>query len=311
MFDYFYAKSSGDPDRPAPLVVRLESLGTVVLRSLPQYLIDSLPLRYNLEGVATHLGARPLSFEVGGESVFTERAIWALLIEMPGGANHVVKYVDAAINGSDSNDDLALYSHLDVVGQDPLYAYIDRYLRRAWLDSPLDLEPYFNVTDCFLRFLRCCDMEYETFQTENIELVLRFLKRRDKQRFLDLLVFRLSTGQHCRLSANQYDLLEGDGVLKSVIDGILPIVDSGWSLRVDILELCYAVYGSNAALTEDVLAYYRDRVDLGEGHDLKNFQRELQLIQEWRDSVWKWWQRNLNTGFHRYDKKKQEWSKLV
>ncbi len=154
-------------------------------------------------------------------------------------------------------------------------------------------------------------MDHETFQNENIELVLSFLKQRDKQRFLDLLVFRLSTGQNCRLSANQYDLLEGDGVLKSVIDGILPAVDSGWSLRVDILQLCYAVYGSNSSLTEDVLDHYRERVDLGEGHDLESFQRDLHLIQERRDSVWNRRQRNLNTGFHRYDKRKQEWSKLM
>lgn len=311
MFNYYYAKSSGDPDRPAPLVVRLESLSTAVLRSLPQYLIDSLPLRYDLEGIETHLDCRPLSFEIGGEFVFTERAIWALLIEMPDGATRVVEYVDAVIDGLDSNDDLAFYSHLDVVGQDPLYAYFDRYIRREWLDSPRNLKPYFKVTDCFLRFLRRCDMEHETFQDENIRLALRFLKHRDTERFLDFLVFRLSTGQHYELSANQYNLLEGDGVLKSVIDGILPIVDSGWPLRVDILRLCYAVYGSNARLTEDVLAYYRDMVDLGEGHDLKNFRRNLQLIQEQRDSVWKRLQRNLNTGFHRYDKKKQEWSKLM
>ena len=311
MFDYYYAKSAGDPGRPAPLIVRLESLNSAVFRSLPQYLVDSLPLRYNLEGIETHLGARPLSFEVGEQSLFTERAIWALLIEMPDGATHVVRYVDAVIDRTDSNDDLAFYSHLDVVGQDPLYAYVERYLRRASLDSLRDLEPCINVTDCFLRFLRRCDMDHETFQNTNIELVLRFLQRCDKKRFLDLLVFRLSTGQHCELSANQYDLLEGDGVLKSVIDGILPIVDSGWPLRVDILRLCYAVYGSDAWLTEDVLAYYRDRVDLGEGRDLTNFQRNLQLIQEQRDSVWKLWQRNLNTGFHQYDKNKHEWSKLI
>ena len=311
MFDCYYAKSSGDPDRPAPLVVRLESLSTAVLRSLPQYLIDILPLRYDLEGIDTHLGGRPLSFEIGGESMFTERAIWSLLIEMPDGATHVVEYVDAVIDGLDSKDDLAHYSHLDVVGQDPLYAYFDRFIRRAWLDSPRNLKPYFKVTDCFLRFLRRCDMDHETFQNESIRLAFRFLKHRDKERFLDLLVFRLSAGQHCELSADQYKLLEGDGVLKSVIDRILPIVDDGWPLRVDILQLCYAVYGSNAALTEDVLAYYGDRVDLGEGHDLKKFQRGLQMIQEQRDSIWKRWQCNLNTGFHRYDKKKQEWSKLI
>ena len=311
MFDYYYATTSGDPDWPAPLVVRLNSLSPATLRSLRGYLIDSLPLRYDLQGVNTHLGARPLSFEVGGEALFTERAIWALLIEMPNGADYAVEYVDAVIEGSGSNDDLALYSCLDVVGQDPLYAYIDRHIRRERLDSPRNLEPYFKVTDCFLRFLQRCDMDHETFQNDNIGPVLRFLNHRDSARFLDLLAFRLTTGQHDQLSPDQFYLLQGDGVLKRVIDRVSSIVDPGWGVRIDILQLCYAVYGSNMELTNDVLAYYRDRVDLGEDHDLKNFQRDLQLIQEQRDSIWKRRQRNLNTGFHRYDKNTQEWSKVT
>ncbi len=312
MFDHYYVPSSdtSDADWPEPLVVSLNALDSATLEDLPSYLCESIVLRHELGDIETHLEARPIVFEVGGITWLSERAVWSLLVELPNGADLVVEYVDRLIGFKSREHGLDFYSMLDVVGQDPLYAYFDRFLRTSWLESHTDEESLIKVIDSFGWFLRSCDMDHETFQHDYIGLALQFLKYRDSDRFLDLLVFRLSTGQQTELSPDQYDLLSGNGVLKALLDAFSAI-DSGWSLHVDILRHCYKVYGSNAKLTEDVVEHYRERVNLGEENDLRNFQRGLTQIQERRDAIRDQWQRDLNTGFHRYDKNQKEWIKLI
>lgn len=312
MFRHYYDHPSetSDPDWPEPVVVSLDALDAASLAALPAYLGESIELRYQPDAITTHLGCRPIVFEIGSSVRLTERAIWSILVELPTGAESVESHVAAVIAATPEGEELAFYSTLDVVGQDPLYAYFDRFLRRSWLDPRRAEESLIRVIDSFGGFLRRCDMDHETFQDDYIGLALRFLQRRDPRRFVDLLAFRLTSGQLCELSADRGHLLTGDGVLKAVVDRVLAGED-GWSMRVDVLRLCYAVYGSNAELTDDVLDYCRQRVDLDEDHDIKAFLRELSFVRDNRDLVWSRRQMNLDTGFHRYDKRQQRWTRLI
>jgi len=85
---------------------------------------------------------------------------------------------------------------LDVVGQEPLYAYFERFVRRYELTVEGNLSEHFKVVDAFLAFLRRCDMDHETFQHYYIDLVLSLLCWRDDDRLTDLLHFRLTQGQY-------------------------------------------------------------------------------------------------------------------
>jgi len=257
MFEHSYEDASkpADTDWPAPMVVSCDQLNAATLSALFAYLVDTFPLRYHVEDLHTHLDARPLVFEFAGGLRLSERAFWPLIVEMHSGAGAVTGYVDAVIAHTPAKDDLGFYSCLDVVGQDPIYAYFDRFLRRAFLDTRDDVAPLLEVIDCFMRFLRRCDLDHETFQDDYIVLCLRFLKWKDADRLLELLYLRLTRDQNSGVRPDQRGLLTGDGFLKRIVDRYLADSEQAWHLHESVVELCCAVYGSNDALTDDVLAY--------------------------------------------------------
>ena len=313
MFEHSYedALDPADGDWPAPLVVHCDQLNTATLSALPAYLIDTMPLRYRVEDLNTHLDARPLVFEFAGDTRLSERALWSLIVEMHWGADAVTSYVDAVIAYTPANDALGFYSCLDVVGQDPIYAYFDRFLRRAFLDTRGDVAPLVQVIDCFLRFLGRCDLDHETFQEGYIAPCLRFLKWKDADRLLELLYLRLTRGQNVGVWPDRRGLLTGDGFLKRIVDRYLGDSEEAWHLHESVVELCCAVYGSNDALTDDVLAYCRSRAEFDEDDPRNRRNKGLSLLRRVRDADWALWPRALDTGFHRFDKASGEWTRLA
>ena len=52
------ALAANDPDRPPPLVIAAPTLTDSTLKSLPRYLVDILPARFDLNGVSPTTGCR-------------------------------------------------------------------------------------------------------------------------------------------------------------------------------------------------------------------------------------------------------------
>ena len=180
-------------------------------RALPAYLVDSIGLRYNLEGEDTHLEARPILFEVGGAYRLTERAIWSLIVDQSTGADDVCAYIDGVITHTGCNEDLGFYSNVRVVGQDALFAYIDRYLDEKREGDMLVPDQFERTVGAFLRFLRKCDMDHEVYQDAYISKLLGTI---DKNQAVDLLVFRLTNGQHRDLTEDKRPYIQAQRDVK-------------------------------------------------------------------------------------------------
>ncbi len=311
MFDHYYVSAqNGDPDHPEPLVVCLGKLDSEKIEKLPAYLIESIALRFNLDGLDTHLQARPLQFELEHGQRISERALWHLLIEQPDGVRFAAEYVDAAISLGSTDGALGFYSFLDVVGQDPIYAYLGRYFFEAESEPPMDVEGALAMADCFLRFLRHCDMDHETYQDDYIKLALSFLQRHDVDRMIDLLIFRLTTGQHSEPSRDHTDLLLINGVFRRVIDDLL---STDFYFYDDLVLLCHCVYGHAEKPTREVLSYCQQRKSINEQPLNKHTQRRAAWIGEFTELRLRDFgnrTHGINTGFHTYKPATNDWSRI-
>jgi hypothetical protein len=316
MFEFHLERMSdaSDPDRPEPLVIATSKLYGATFSSLPAFLLEILPVRFDLDGSDTHLGARPIQFDMGGLRL-SERAIWCLLVQLPGAADHVSAYISNLLARPRDRDILDFCTSLDVVGQDPLYAYLDHCVRPYNLTLQGELSDHLQVIESFIAFLRHCDLDHETFQDEYIQMVLSFLYWHDRSPRIhrglrDLLHLRLTTGQYTQPMPEYSRYLSSKGLLREIVD-MLIATESGKSLRVDVLTLCAVVYGSDTSCRDAVLAYCRNRTELDEAKDLSYFAAELAFLAEQRDAWLKRYAVELDTGFHVRHKGSGEWSWVV
>lgn len=297
--DYRYATSDGTgaPDNPPPLIVAIDLISKATIEELTRFLIGSIDLRFDLDGIETHLGARPISIEVGGSVSISEQLFWTIQIESNSGApDRALEYLDAAIK--QTTGELPFCTILEIVGQHPIYAYLDLYLARSLIRFPTDPQPLVSILRGFTRYLRCSDIDHEVPHHRYVDDVLTFLKFNDHDAFVELLLFYLTT-QYAS-DAMSFDHLGAEGILKVAVDHALSR-GSGWPLRAHVLELCASVYGSNLELTEDVIAYCRVRRDIGDSHDLINFSGSLSRIRRVHDAKMVGWKSKIRTGFHEYD----------
>jgi len=316
MFECHFEGMSGasDPDRPEPLVIASRQLSAAALRLLPSFLIETLPARFDLDGVKTHLGARPLVFDVDGFRL-SERAIWSLLVELPGAADHVSSYVTNVLARPRNEEYLEFCSPLEVVGQAPLFAYLDQHIRLYHLTQAGEIDDHLQVVDSFIAFLRHCDLDHETFQDTYIQVVLSFLYWHDRSPRIhhalrDLLHLRVTTGQYTEPMPEYSVYLSHKGLLREIVDMLIEAGSSRF-LRLDILTLCAAVYGSDSQCRESVMSYCREKAEFGEEKDLKKFEADLQFLAERRDAWLKRHTSELDTGFHVREKGSREWRWVV
>ncbi len=316
MFDHYYVfEEDSDPDQPEPLVVEIGNLDAEKLRELPKYLVDTIDLRYNVKGLDTHLEARPIQFELSGGSKISERGIWALILDQPGGVSSVSRYVDAAIEHRPHGEVLGFYSFLDVVGQDPIYALISRIHPEYLIEEPKSLDEFIQASDCFLRFLRHCDMDHETYQNEYIDIVLGFYMKYDMERMVNLLAFRLTSGQYTDLRKDKVRFLLKNGAFKAVVDKLLDMGcwKNGWNYG-DLFVLCSAVYGRSLELIEEVVQYCSDRENIGERQLDRYAQLDAERLAAYSDFLIREkvkYGEGVNTGFHRIKDGDETWVSIM
>ena len=316
MFSHYYVfEEDSHPDHPSPLVIEIECLDTEKLTELPSYLIDTVHLRYNIEGLDTHLEARPLQFELRGGKRISERGIWALILDQSDTLLSVPRYVDAVIDYRSQAEDLGFYSFLDVVGQDPLYALISRVNPEYLTEDPELLNQFIPATDCFLKFLRHCDMGHETYQDDYINIMLDFYMKHDAERMVDLLAFRLTNGQHTELGKGKVRYLLKRGVFKALVDKLIEMNcwNDGWSYG-NLFVLCSAVYGKANDPIEEVIQYCSALQNLGERSLDRYAQRDSERLALYSDVIVAervTYGAGVDTGFHQINKSNETWLSIT
>ena len=307
--------SDSEMDFPEPLVIQVDSLSSHAIRAVVEFLLDNIELRYDLGDLDTHLGARPIVIEIGGGVRMTERTLWSIVTDAyPDAAQLVVRYVDANIARTHPQDELNATSYITIVGEDALYAYLDKHLARYDSRRGTDSAELMAVLDCFRRFLGRCDLDHETFQNGYIRMALEHLRHMDRSRFLDLLLFRFMHGQRSLGADVDFEFLQDQltakGVLREVVDGIL-VHHRHWghSVQSDVLTVCAVVYGSNFELTVEVLNYCRKQIDLQEDQSMLNSAGGLALLRSLRDAFWIRYPTDIDTGFHRFSKASMRWER--
>jgi len=127
-------------------------------------MVSALPDRLDVEARFAHLGARPLLGRIANDGLFSERALWTLLVEHPSAPDAIIEYVGQCIEACGGA--LRFCTETDVLGQEAPYAYLDRYLRREVGHVRDILDSTYRVIDAFERFLRASDMDHEVHQDD-------------------------------------------------------------------------------------------------------------------------------------------------
>lgn len=317
MFEYYLEPSTKrtHQDFPPPMVILLPVFDADTLSALPEYLTSTIAARHDITGIQTGMGARPLIFDAAGVSL-SERTMWALLVEQQGSSSWVTSYVDTSIEYARevcwANSDyysLAFCTGTDVVGQEPLYAYIDRWISRE-IGQIADIhENESKVIDAFERFLRSCDMDHETFQNAYIEKTIDYLYS-NPDRQADFIVFRMLNGQYDPVQNHIVGCLRNrKGLLKMVVDRVLEEPEPAQSLAELVSILCAAVYGSKSELTSDVFSYCRQFREFDSEEIAPYFDRRIRRLQTETDQVVGHRSKKaiFSSGFHQYDPTAQSW----
>lgn len=320
-----------DPDFPPPLVIHAPTLDGATIRALANYMLDLVETRYQMEGEYL-LYARPIVLDIGAAQSLNERVIWSLIIEaLPDAADFVISYVDKHI---EPHVELQFTNCTDVVGEAALYAFFDSFVdnrpRLSYYSAPETCRrDTLRVVDCFIRFLRHCDLDHEVYQHAYIEKVLDYLRmEEDYSRYVELLILRLTSGQ-VNLDSNfpdvgyyltQFRASEGEGILKALVDHYL--ASEGDAALDQIMKVCALFYGEEEDLVRDVMSYCEKVLQISiafppDDWDLKlhRTRRNLELQDIYRDSrspsSWGWRPPPIRTGFHTYFPETGEWKRQI
>jgi len=195
--------------------------------------------------------------------------------------------------------------------------------------------PIGGVYRPFIKFLRHCDMDHETWQDDYISRALTRFRHAESETELDqlfeLLYFRLFNGQSILIAAEKdfrylYRFLCYKGGLRRVVDGILSDEELKEAYmdceEYPYLKLCACVYGSDENKTREVINYVQGRVEnelipcvdyqLGELEDMREECDDFLAAQRPAYEKYKGspnCPEDLDSGFHRYVIAEDEWTR--
>ncbi|MDM3871166.1 hypothetical protein QSV34_07320 [Porticoccus sp. W117] len=287
-----------DEDNPPPMVVSLNDVTLKSIEDICHFLCESIELRFDLTGIDTHLESRPIVFEISENLRISEYTFWSLVYDSQNGNFELgKKYLNTVINWQKGGE-LPHCKAQEVVGQHPVYAYIERFVLCSDIAENIKTSQLQSISS-FIDYLAVCDLDHEVWHHEYIERVLDFLQNLDRKNFTRLMLLYLDS-QFGEYVLN-FSRVSESGFLKVAVDHIVAR-DSGWLLKVRCLRLCANVYGMDHEPVLDILQYCRMRKDVGDENDLKNFSKELDVARRngevGRRNVGS--TRILDTGFHTY-----------
>ena len=293
------------------IVFSVNEISPKSLVNVIEYLIERPTLRtkWPLDDGPERPGALEVALRDG--SRVSESSMWHLIYDTASGGEELAeRYVAALIDSLADDEDLPHCSVMQVVGQHPVYAYMDSHWEE--LDSgPDEGSRVIQMLTTFLNYLKHCDIDHEPSHRRYVEHALSYLGWQDEKLFLRMLKFWIDTDQRGTENV-EFEHISQPGRFKTLVDHVLATKrDEGWALKVSILELCAVAYGSNMALTEDVLNYCRKKANIGDGYTLINFEKGLLHTRQNRDRLFLGSLTDFDSGFHRYTADTDSWEVLI
>ena len=305
------------------LVIEVSQLDFETLQALPVYLINQVEFIYQKNEEIDEECMWPVMIDINGQFTISEKLLWAMVCDtLPNAKELVIQYLQKLCDLAKQSeyDEFLLYSdEYHFMGAFAVIPFLDWYFKQDESNTAAALPVY----DSFIQYIRCCDMDTETFQDEYIEKVLNKLAFFNVIKLVELLCFRLCNGQ---LADKEFRYLyhflalppDEPGRLKLVIDCLSDENNTDVASFIrsseDIyLRLCAAVYGDHHKETEEVMDYVKQSV----GKQLKPIHpRLLPYIQKIRSeceasSAFSSDNSGFsNSSFHLYDQKNKKWLPL-
>jgi hypothetical protein len=303
-------------------IIETDELNESTLKALPEYLINHVHLLFEAEKSAKEDTMWPVMVDINGQLNISEEVLWTMVCDtLPNAKTLVLEYIQKLCRLAKDTEYgfLLCNDSRHFIGSYALLPFLTRYL----LEAESRTTPALPVYDCFIKFIRCCDLEFETFQDEYIEKVLRKLIFVDEIKSVELLCIRLCNGQ---LTDKDFRYLyhflnplgQRPSKLKLVIDYLtdsnnLETVDDVQDEESIYLRLCAAIYGHNLKETKEVIDYVRHKrgdklrpcctYELNEVQRIRSECDAFRALQPERDGY-------FNSSFHLYDQKNKQWLPL-
>lgn len=235
----------------------------VVLSQCFNRAIDELTELYQQAGEEYFFN---IELKIGEQPPLSEKTLWSLIFDSCGNdyqilTNYLTRWCEFA--EASQWQVLPRPDEYHFVGEYALTLFFARYFDEDDSTTKAALPLY----QCFTRFIKCCDLEHETYQDDLIHAVLQKLMCVDTDLFCELFCFRLMHGQltysemgYRLLNKYLHPGLQRPGLLKPVLDFFIQNKnDAHFELSPHygtlIRHLLGAVYGNNHEQIEDVVKY--------------------------------------------------------
>jgi len=328
----------------AYLKLEVKRIDAAAIRAFPVYLTENI---HELIEVAllSHEDRDHEYFavqvEIDDGYTIPEYLMWANVVQNLANAEELIAgYINKICElttHKDTAESVAKYGPTELSWSDPehpigSYALIE-YMDWASARKDFEQKPIGDIYQPFMKFLRHCDLDHETWQDEYIQKALTKFHHMDSAVELDnlfeLLYFRLFNGQSILIAAEKdfrylYRFLCYKGGLRRIIDKILSDeVLQADSMDCDeylYLKLCACVYGGDQETTSEVLGYVRRNI---EEHLIPCVEQQLTELQDIRAECDEFLAarrpayekykgfpncpEDLDSGFHRYVIAEDRW----
>jgi hypothetical protein len=302
-------------------IIEVDSLDLKTLKALPGYLIKHCDLIFAADQEAEDETMYPIVVSIGSQLEISEQILWAMISDtLPNAKAFLVEYVQKLCQLAAQTEDGCLFyndgNHF--AGSFALFAFLDRYFELDECNSPAATAVY----QCFIQYLRYCDLDFEVYQDGYIEKVLSELVFFDDDKFIELLCLRLCSGVCCKKDFRYlFSFLDNftskPGYLKRAIDYLIDSENETEAYartnEAIYLKLCAATYGNNNKETDEVMDYVRQKMgdeficaDDFHWVEVQRIRDECDAFRKSQPSS----ENFINSSFHLYDQKNKQWLSL-
>jgi hypothetical protein len=303
-------------------VIEVDVLNKTNLKALPEYLIKNIHLVFDANKTVTKDTMWPVTVDIKGQLNISEEILWSMVCDsLPNAKALVIEYIKTLCNLAKQTKygDLLYNDEYNFAGSFALKPFFNWYLEQEESRAIESLPVY----ECFIEFIRRCDLGFETFQDDYIEKVLRKLVYVNEDKSVELLCLRLNNGQLADKDFRYLHHFLGysakyPGRLKKVIDYLIDsdsddIRKNYRNSEATYLQLCAAIYGDNLKETQEIMDYVRQKNESTlravRPHQINTIQRIRIECEAFRASQPPT-EDFLNSSFHVYDQKNKRWLPL-
>lgn len=291
------------------LVVELSSPSKNLLQSFSDILLQATEQIRTAAVNATEEKHWRIAFDLGPWGTFSEHTIWSMVFDQgPQAVKSLIGYLNYWVDIVEQGDYefLPMFDEYHFIGEFTIPLFLNRFLDEESFRSASSVAVYQSI----IRYLSCCDLDYEVHQDEYITKLLDILGFVSLELKIELLSFRLCNGQqsdkpYSYLNKYAGPKVKGQGVLKRIIDFL---IDNHTQERFhyagyDTLyhKLCATSYGTNEKPYNEVMQYVQTRLATQFKPLAEVFQTDVNTLKAECDLNRPSLGSLVDTGFHRYE----------